>query len=317
MSSDDLANSVDALVVLCTDTKACTNVLGRDPLPGGRLLISIVTVTAHSAPIVLVHGLWMTPLAWEDWVARYRAREFTVLTPGYPGIAGGTAGVASLRKDPSVLADLGIREVFDHLADIVRELPEPPILMGHSFGGAFVQLLLDAGYGRAGVSIDGAAVKGIKALPFSEIRSTFPVLKNPGNLHRAVPITAAQFHYAFTNTLSESDSESAYNRYAVPVPGRILFQGGLANFTHDAATTYNFANDERAPLLFISGGNDHILPPAVQHENYEKNVKHSTAVTAYKMFPGRDHFTCGAPGWEEVADFALDWALDPRPGEFD
>jgi pimeloyl-ACP methyl ester carboxylesterase len=187
--------------------------------------------------------------------------------------------------------------------------------MGHSFGGTFVQLLLDAGYGRAGVSIDGAAVKGVKALPFSEIRATFPVLKNPANLRRAVPITPEQFHYAFTNTLTEEESQVAYDRYAVPVPARILFQGGLANVTHDATTTYNFANDDRAPLLFIAGGEDHILPPAVQHENYTKNAKHSTAITAYKLFPERDHFTCGAPGWEQVADLALNWALAPTPGE--
>lgn len=259
----------------------------------------------------------MTPLAWEDWVARYRARGYDVMTPGYPGVAPGPAGVAALWEDPTPLAELGVREVFDHLAELIDELAEPPILMGHSFGGTFVQLLLDAGYGQAGVSIDGAAVKGIKALPFSEIRATFPVLKNPANGHRAVPITAAEFHYAFTNTLAERESRIAYERYAVPVPGRFLFQGGLANFTHNAATTYNFANDDRAPLLFIAGGRDHILPPAVQHENYTKNAKHSSAITAYKLFPQRDHFTYGAPGWEEVADFALNWALNPVRGELD
>jgi pimeloyl-ACP methyl ester carboxylesterase len=265
--------------------------------------------------VVLIHGLWMTPLAWEDWVARYSARGIRVLTPGYPGVAGGTAGVAALRQDPSPLADVGVREVMDHLVGVIEEESKPPILIGHSFGGTFVQLLLDAGYGRAGVSVDGAAVKGVKALPFSEIRATFPVLKNPANLHRAVPITPEQFHYAFTNTLTEEQSQVVFDRYAVPVPARILFQGGLANFTHGAATTYNFANDDRAPLLFIAGGEDHILPPAVQYENYAKNAKHSTAITAYRLFPGRDHFTCGAPGWEKVADFALDWALAPTPGE--
>jgi alpha-beta hydrolase superfamily lysophospholipase len=95
------------------------------------------------------------------------------------------------------------------------------------------------------------------------------------------------------------------------------FQGGLANFTHNPATTYNFANDDRAPLLFIAGGDDHILPPAVQHENFTRNSQHSTAITAYKLFAGRDHFTCGEPGWEEIADFALNWALQPRAGELD
>jgi pimeloyl-ACP methyl ester carboxylesterase len=274
-----------------------------------------VMTSAGSKTIVLIHGLWMTPLAWEGWVARYEAQGYTVLTPGYPGVGDGTAGVQALRDDPSPLADLGVREVLDHLTQVISDLPEPPILIGHSFGGTFAQMLLGAGYGSAGISVDGAAVKGIKALPFSEIRATFPVLKNPANLHRAVPITPEQFHYAFTNTLTEAESQVAYDRYAVPVPARILFQGGLANFTHDAATTYDFANDDRAPLLFIAGGKDHILPPAVQHENYEKNAKHSTAITAYKLFEGRDHFTCGAPGWEAVADFALDWALNPRAGE--
>lgn len=265
--------------------------------------------------IVLIHGLWMTPLAWEHWVARYQDRGFTVLTPGYPGVEPGPEGVAALRNDPSPLAGLGVREVMDHLSEVVGDLDTKPVIMGHSFGGAFVQLLLDAGYGSAGVSIDGAAVKGVRATPFSEIKATFPVTGNPANLHRAVPITPGQFHYAFTNTLTEQQSQAAYDRYAVPVSGRMLFQGGFANLTPHAATIYNFANDDRAPLLFISGGSDHILPPAVQRENYDKNVKHSTAITAYKLFDGRDHYTCGEDGWEAVADLALDWALDPRPGE--
>jgi hypothetical protein len=130
-----------------------------------------------------------------------------------------------------------------------------------------------------------------------------------------VPLTAKEFHYSFTNTLTEEQSQAAYDRYAAPTPARILFQGGFANFTPDASTTYDFSNDERTPLLFVSGGSDHILPTPVQRENYEKNAKHSTAIAAHKVFPGRDHFTCGEAGWEAVADFALDWALDPRAGE--
>jgi pimeloyl-ACP methyl ester carboxylesterase len=266
--------------------------------------------------IVLIHGLWMTPLAWEHWVARYEARGFRVLTPGYPGVGPGEQGVAALRADASALADVGVREVTDHLAGVIESLETPPVLMGHSFGGAFVQLLLDAGLGHAGVSIDGAAVKGVNSLPLSEIRSTLPVLGNPANAHRAVALTPSQFHYAFTNTLSDDESQAAYDRYAVPTPGRILFQGGLAAVTPHATTIYNFANDDRAPLLFVSGGSDHILPPRVQRENYDKNVARSAALTAYTVFPERDHYTCGEPGWEAVADFALEWALAPRAGVF-
>ena len=270
----------------------------------------------HAADtVVLIHGLWMTPLSWEHWVTRYQQRGLRVVTPGYPGIEPGEAGVKALRNDPSPLANLGVREVFDHLAEVISALESKPVIMGHSFGGAFVQLLLDAGFGAAGVSVNGAAVKGIRALPFSEIKATFPVLRNPANRSRAVPITEKDFRYAFTNNLSDEESKAVYDRYSVPVSGRMLFQGGLANVTAHAATTYNFANDDRAPLLFIAGGNDHILPPTVQRENFEKNVKRSTAITAYTLFPGRSHYTCGEDGWEQVADFALDWALAPKPGD--
>ncbi|MGN7799644.1 alpha/beta hydrolase [Leifsonia sp. 22587] len=272
-----------------------------------------------SAPntVVLIHGLWMTPLAWEHWVARYEARGYTVITPGYPGIGPGVEGVEALRADPSAIADVGVREVMDHLTEIITALDAPPIIMGHSFGGTFAQLLAGNGLGAAAVSLDGAAVKGVRSMPLSEIKSTFPVLKDPSNRRKAVPLTPEQFRYAFTNTLTEEESRAAYDRYAVPTPARILFQGGFANFTPEASTTYDFSNDDRPPLLFVSGGSDHILPPSVQHENFERNVKHSDAITAYKLFPGRDHFTCGEAGWEEVADFALDWALAPSEGEFE
>jgi pimeloyl-ACP methyl ester carboxylesterase len=267
--------------------------------------------------IVLIHGLWMTPLAWEHWVERYEARGCTVLTPGYPGIGQDEAGLRTLRGDPDLVAGIGVREVMDYLTEYIGKLDVRPVIMGHSFGGTFAQLLVGNGLGSAGVSIDGAGVKGIKAMPFSELRSAFPVLKNPANSKRTVVLSPEQFHYAFTNTLTEEASRQAYDRYAAPTPGRILFQGGLANVTYDAATTYDFASDDRAPLLFISGGSDHILPPMVQRENYNKNARHSTAVTAHKVFGGRDHFTCGEPGWEAVADFALDWAFAPVPGLLD
>jgi alpha-beta hydrolase superfamily lysophospholipase len=266
--------------------------------------------------VVLIHGLWLTPLSWEHWVTRYEGRGFKVITPGYPGIEPGTAGVEAIRHDPSPLANLGVREVFSHLSEVISELDTKPIVMGHSFGGAFVQLLLDAGYGAAGVSIDGVGPKGIRALPFSQIKTGFPVLGNPANRTKAVPITEKQFHYGFTNNLGDEESKAAYDRYAIPVPARMLFQAGFANFTSHAATTVNFANSDRAPLLFIAGGSDHAAPPAVQRENFKKNTKRSSATTAYRLFPGRSHYTCAEAGWEEVADFALDWALAPRSGEF-
>lgn len=265
--------------------------------------------------IVLIHGLWMSPLAWEHWVARYEARGFRVLTPGYPGIGQGEEGVAALRADSSGIARVGVRDVVDSVGELIAGLDTAPIIMGHSFGGTFAQLLVGAGFGSAGVSLDGAAVKGVPAMPLTEIRSVLPVLRDPANRHRAVPLTEEQFHYAFTNTLDADASHAAYERYAVPTPAGILFEGGLANLTPHAATTFDFSNADRAPLLFVSGGSDHILPPVVQEENYKRAAKHSDAISAHVTFPGRDHYTCGEPGWEAVADFALEWALSPVPGD--
>ena len=268
-----------------------------------------------ASTVVLIHGLWMTPLAWEHWVERYETRGFTVLTPGYPGIGQGDAGLQALRANPDAVAGVGVREILAYRPDYISKLDTAPVIMGHSFGGTFAQLLVGSGLGTAGVSIDGAGVKGVSAMPLSEVRSVLPVLDNPANLNKASTLTRKQFRYAFTNAQDEEVAQVAYDRYSAPTPAKVLFQGGFAAITPHAATTFDFADDDRAPLLFISGGSDHILPPVVQRQNYEKNARHSAAIAAHKVFPGRDHYTCGEPGWEAIADFALDWALNPIAGE--
>jgi pimeloyl-ACP methyl ester carboxylesterase len=257
-------------------------------------------------PVVLIHGLWMTPLSWEHWIERYERRGHDVLAPAWPGME---AGVEELRRDPSGIAHLGVAEIVDHYEQVIRGLDRTPIIMGHSFGGLFTQLLLDRGLGAAGVAIDSAAAQGVFTLPPSELRSAFPVLKSPLNNHRAVALSPEEFHYAFTNTLSEDESAAAYERYAVPGPGRVLFQAALANFNPRAATHVDYRNDDRAPLLFIAGGEDHVIPAKVDKANAERYRK-SEALTEYKEFPGRVHFTIGQSGWEEVADYALDWAVE-------
>ena len=137
---------------------------------------------------------------------------------------------------------------------------------------------------------------------------SFPALSNPANNHRALPLSPEQFHYAFTNNLSEEESLAVYNRYAVPGPDHVLFQAAFANFNPHAATAVDFQNDARAPLLLISGGKDHVSPASVVEANF-KLYRKSKAVTEYKEFPERTHYTLGQQGWEEVADYALDWAL--------
>lgn len=266
-----------------------------------------VSDAATADTIVLIHGLWMTPRSWEHWAARYTDRGYRVLTPAYPGLE---VEVEALRLDPSPIAALTMPDTVKHYEDVIGGLDRPPILMGHSQGGVLVQILLDRGLGAAGVAIDSVPAEGINVVPFSQVRASFPVLSNPANRHKAVPLTPEQFHYAFTNTLTEEELAAAYERYYVPAPGRFIWDGVLANFTPGHQDAYvNFRNDDRAPLLFIAGGEDHLMPPSVNKSNAD-HYRELSAVTDYHELPGRSHFTVGQPGWEAVADYALRWAGD-------
>ena len=255
--------------------------------------------------IVLIHGFWVTPRSWEDWIAYYEAKGFRVVAPAYPGFE---VEVEALNADPTVIADLTAPAVIEHLDSVVRGLDSPPIIMGHSAGGLFTQILLDRGHGAAGVAIDSAPSEGVRVTPVSQIRSLFPVLRNPANRHKAVGFTKEQFHYAFANTLSREDSDKVYERYHIPAPGSFVWAGPLANFTPGHQDIYvDFRNEDRAPLLFIAGGEDNLMPPAVNQSN-AKHYRHIKSVTEYKEYPGRSHYTVGQDGWEEVADYALKWA---------
>lgn len=256
--------------------------------------------------IVLIHGLWMSPLSWEHWAARYESRGFTVLAPAWPGMEG---DVEQMRADTSAIDELGISDILDSYEQRIRALDKPPIIMGHSFGGAFTEVLLDRGLGAAGVAIDAAGVRGITKLPFSTLKSGFPILKSPANKHRAVALTFEEFHYSFTNTMDDAEAKAAYERYAVPGPGRVLWEGAFANFNPRTPLQLDFKNSDRAPLLIIAGGADHVVPAVVDRQA-AKRFERSDAVTDFKEFPGRSHYTVGEKGWEEVADFALEWAIE-------
>src|SRR5215207_7457010 len=271
-----------------------------------------MTAENASAPgttdnIVLIHGLWVTRRSWEHWIERYESRGYRVLAPAYPGLE---VEVEALREDPSPIEVLTVPAVVEHLEGIISELETPPIIMGHSMGGLIAQILLDHGYGAAGVAIDSAPPEGVRRVTLAQIRAAFPVLKNPATRHKAVPFTQEQFHYAFTNTLSREDSDEVYERYHIPAPGSFIWGAVLANFTLGRQEGYvNFNNDDRAPLLLIAGGEDHLQPPAVNESNL-KHYRYTKSVTDYKEFPGRSHYTIGQEGWEEVADYALEWATE-------
>ena len=255
-------------------------------------------------PIVLIHGLWLTPRSWEGWKERFEQRGHEVLVPAWPRME---REVEALRRDPSVLNGLGLGEVVDHYDRIIRGLDTPPIIMGHSTGGLITELLLDRGLGAAGVGISPAPVKGVLRLPPALLRTVFPALRNPTNRNKTVPLTPKQFRRGFTNTMNDADAEAAYTRYYVPAPGRVIFQAAFANLNPHALTKVDFHKDDRPPLLVMGNDQDHTIPASVSKEA-AKRLGKSKAIVDYKEYAGRPHFTAGAPGWEAVADYALDWA---------
>ena len=264
---------------------------------------------ATGQTIVLIHGMWMTPLSWEHWSSHYSDRGHHVLAPAWPGLE---AEPEQLRRDPSPLRNLSITDVVDHYDKVIRELDQPPILIGHSFGGLFTQLLLNRGLGVAGVTLGTGAPKGVLRLPFSTLRAAWPALGNPANRKKEAPLTLEQFHWCFTNALSREESDAVYQRYYIPGSSRPFFQAGFANFNPKAVTKVDYRNPARPPLLLATGTEDRICPPSVNRANFKQQLK-APAATEHREYPGRCHFP-GQDGWEEVADFVLSWAIEHSEG---
>jgi len=260
---------------------------------------------ARAETLLLIHGMWMTPLSWEHWASRYTDQGYNVIAPAWPGLE---AEPEQLRRDPSPLRNFDIRDVIAHYEKIIRGLDRPPIIIGHSFGGLFAQLLLDRGLGAAGVTLGTGAPKGVLRLPLSTLRAAWPALGKPTNLKKEAPLTPKQFHWCFTNALTREESDAVYERYYIPGSARPFFQAGFANFNPKAVTKVDYKNPARPPLLLATGTEDRICPPSVNKANFKKQ-RHASSATEHKEYPGRCHFP-GQDGWEEVADFVLSWAAE-------
>lgn len=249
--------------------------------------------------------MWMTPRSWDNWVDHYADRGYRAIAPGWPGVK----DPEETRRDPSALKGLGIKACVDHYEEIIRGLDRPPIIIGHSFGGLFTQLLLDRGLGAAGVAIGTGPPKGVIALPPSTLRAAVPALKNPFNRNGLAPLSPKQFRWRFTNTLSQEESDAVYKEHYIPGTNRAFFEAAFANLVPKSPATVDFKNPARAPLLLLVGGEDHISPPAL-NRTLLKLQRRAPSATESKEYPGRTHFTAGMDGWEEVADDALNWALE-------
>jgi non-heme chloroperoxidase len=251
--------------------------------------------------IVFIHGLWIHASSWQPWMDFFTHRGYDVLNPGWPG---DSPTVAECRARPQAIANRGVTEIADNYAKIIASLPEPPVVIGHSFGGLIAQVILGRGIAIAGIAIDPAPIKGVWQLPFSALKASFPVLGNPFNLKKAISLSFNQFRYGFANAVPEEEARELYDRWTIPAPGRPLFQAAIASIA-GSETKANTANTTRGPLLITGGEKDHIAPPILGKASLEKY--NSSVKTEFKLFEGRGHSLIVDHGWREVADFSLGW----------
>ncbi len=252
-------------------------------------------------PVVFVHGLWLLPSSWDRWAAIFKEAGYTALTPGWPD---DPETVEEANAHPEVFAHKTVGQVADHYASVIGGLERKPAVIGHSFGGLLAQMIAGRGLSAATVAIDPAPFRGVLPLPLSALKSASPVLGNPANHGRAVPLTYEQFRYAFANAVNETEALELYNTYAVPGAGAPLFQAATANLNPWTEAKVKTKNPERGPLLIIDGELDHTVPWAVANASYKKQ-KRNEGVTEIVKMSGRGHSLTIDHGWREVADTAL------------
>jgi non-heme chloroperoxidase len=252
-------------------------------------------------PVVFIHGLWLLPSSWDRWATVFEEAGYTALTPGWPD---DPETVEEANANPEVFAHKTVGQVADHFADVIGALNKKPAVVGHSFGGLLTQIIAGRGLSAAAVAIDPAPFRGVLPLPISALKSASPVLTNPANRNRAVPLTYEQFRFGFANAVSEEEAKQLYDAYAVPASGAPLFQAATANLNPWTEAKVNSKSADRGPLLIISGEKDNTVPWAIANASYKKQ-KRNEAVTEITEMPNRGHALTIDSGWREVADTAL------------
>ena len=273
----------------------------------------MATITDHEAeqieqanatgrvPVVFVHGLWLLPSSWDRWAVLFEEAGYAPLTPGWPD---DPQTVEEANANPDVFAHKTVGDVADHFAEVIGRLAKKPAVIGHSFGGLLTQILAGRGLAAASVAIDPAPFRGVLPLPISALKSARPVLGNPANRNRAVPLTYEQFRFGFANAVSEDEAKELYSTFAVPASGIPLFQAATANLNPWTEAKVNSKNPDRGPLLIISGEKDNTVPWAIANASF-KRQKRNPGLTEIAEIAGRGHALTIDSGWREVADTAL------------
>ncbi len=257
--------------------------------------------TTGLQPVVFVHGLWLLPSSWDRWATMFEAAGYTALTPGWPD---DPDTVDEANAHPEVFAHKTVGQMADHFDQLVRGLKAKPAVIGHSFGGLLAQILAGRGLALATVAIDPAPFQGVLPLPFSALKSAWPVLGSPANRNRAVPLTFDQFRFGFANAVSEDEAKDLHKTFAVPASGVPLFQAATANVNPWTEARVNTENPDRGPLLIVSGEKDNTVPWAIANASF-KRQRRNPGVTEIVKMPNRGHALVVDSGWREVADTAL------------
>ncbi|MFG2780172.1 alpha/beta hydrolase [Streptomyces prunicolor] len=252
-------------------------------------------------PVVFVHGLWLLPSSWDRWAAHFEQAGYAPVSLSWPD---DPETVKEANEHPEVMAGKTVGQVADHLAELIGTLTRKPAIVGHSFGGLLTQILAGRGLSAASVAIDPAPFRGVLPLPISALRSSAPILSNPANRNRAVPLTYDQFRYGFANAVGEEEARELYETFAVPAPGAPLFQAATANLNPWTEAKVDTENPDRGPLLIISGEKDHTVPWSIANASYKKQ-QHNKGVTEITEIKDRGHALTIDHGWQEVADTAL------------
>jgi len=253
--------------------------------------------------ILLIHGLFLHTSSWDNWLLFFQEKGYKVINPGYPG---DLPTVKQCRENPSNIANKGLEEIVSHYSEIIAQLPELPIVIGHSLGGLIAQILLSRNLAVAGIAIDPAPMKGVKQIPLSSLKASFPIISNPFNVSKSISNTYKQFRYGFANAISEREARALYEQWTIPAPCRPVFQVALANIS-GKETQVDTRNTKRGPLLITAGEHDHHIPPVFSQaalKRYNKFV-----ITDYKLFENRGHSLTIDSGWNVVAEYLNNWLI--------
>ena len=253
--------------------------------------------------VIFVHGLWLLPNSWDPWREVFEEAGYASVAPGWPD---DPVTTEEAKEHPEVFARKSVGQVADHYEQVIQALERKPAVIGHSFGGLLTEILAGRGLAAASVAISPAPFRGVLPLPFSALKSASPVLRNPANRKRAVPLTYDQFKYAFANMLDDEESKELYQKYSVPGAGEVLFQAASANLNPWTEVKVDTQNRERGPMLILAGEKDHTVPHAIANSSF-KHERKNEGVTEVVELEGRGHSLTIDHGWREVCDTALEF----------